>query len=530
MRCSGCGSEVPDGSRYCPVCGAPLLQHTALTLQVADPNKVLCDRYIVLDVLGRGASGTVYRAKDTQLDEFIALKVLPPELITDNTAVERMREEVRIAKKLRHDNIAAVYDLQIDKAKNRCFITMELVDGKDLITLLREKGKLGLEEVLGIVEQVASALDYAHKKSVIHRDIKPHNIMLAKDGTVKVTDFGIAKRLRDEMSRISQTRVEGTPAYMAPEHLLGEKIGREADIYSLAATVYELLSGHPPYSGDYHQIIAQVVKGKKVEPIKGVPDYVNEALLKGLSHNPADRPHSATQFYNMLLPPATGSRRQVAAEKEPSYPTRKAVKEDRVSHLIERLRDRENRSSAVKELVEIGESAVEPLIAALEDRRWVVRAYAAEALGKIGDKRAVKPLIQALKDWDEGVCNAAAWALRKMTGKNFGADYKRRRRRRRRQVVEEEETPYPTPKAVKEERVSHLTKQLKDRDWRVRRSAAEALGEVGDKRAVEPLIEALQDKDRRVRNAAVWALEEITGEDFGTDYRKWRRWWRRQKY
>jgi len=321
LRCSNCGKEIPDNSRYCPACGAPLLQHTALTLQVADPNKVLCERYIVLERLGRGASGTVYRAKDTQLDEFIALKVLPPELITDNTAVERMREEVRIAKKLRHDNIAAVYDFQIDRAKGWCFITMELVDGSDLITLLREKGELGLEEVLGIVEQVASALDYAHKKGVIHRDIKPHNIMLAKDGAVKVTDFGIAKRLRDEMSRISQTQPLGTPAYMAPEHLLGERIGREIDIYSLAATVYELLSGHPPYSGDYHQIIAQVVKGKKVKPIKGVPGYVNEALLKGLSHNPADRPHSATQPSSTTcsLPP-----QQAAEGKSPrkkSHPT-----------------------------------------------------------------------------------------------------------------------------------------------------------------------------------------------------------------
>jgi len=303
LRCSNCGKEIPDNSRYCPACGAPLLQHTALTLQVADPNKVLCERYIVLERLGRGASGTVYRAKDTQLDEFIALKVLPPELITDNTAVERMREEVRIAKKLRHDNIAAVYDFQIDRAKGWCFITMELVDGSDLITLLREKGELGLEEVLGIVEQVASALDYAHKKGVIHRDIKPHNIMLAKDGAVKVTDFGIAKRLRDEMSRISQTQPLGTPAYMAPEHLLGERIGREIDIYSLAATVYELLSGHPPYSGDYHQIIAQVVKGKKVKPIKGVPGYVNEALLKGLSTTPPTVPTPQPSSTTCSLPP-----------------------------------------------------------------------------------------------------------------------------------------------------------------------------------------------------------------------------------
>ena len=532
MRCSSCGREVPDGSRYCPFCGAPLLQHTALTLQVADPDRVLCDRYIVLDRLGGGGYGTVYRAKDTQLDEFIALKVLPAELITDNTAVERMREEVRIAKKLRHDNIAAVYDFQIDRAKNRCFITMELVDGKNLFTLLREKGKFDLQEVLPIVEQVASALDYAHRKGVIHRDIKPHNIMAAKDGTVKVTDFGIAKRLRDEASRVSQTQPLGTPAYMAPEHLLGEKIGREADIYSLAATVYELLSGHTPYQGSQEQIIAQVVKGKKVEPIKGVPDYVNEALLKGLSHNPADRPHSATQFYNMLFKPKTPAKRQVAEEEETPYPTREAVKEDRVSSVIKQLKDEDEgvrvraaeapgeigykrafetfikllkdkdkgvRWRAAEALGKIGdERAVEPLIEVLEDEDFSVCSAAAEALGRIGDRRAVQPLIEALKDEDEVVRDAAAWALGEIGDKRA---------------------------------VEPLIKALKDEDKFVRASAAVALGEIGDKRAVEPLIEALKDEDESyVRMAAAWALEEITGEDFGTDYRKWRRWWRRQKY
>ena len=112
------------------------MQHTALTLQAADPSKVLCDRYIILERLGGGGHGTVYRAKDTQLDEFIALKVLRSEYIRDATAFERVREEVRIAKKLRHDNIVAVYDFQIDRTKNRCFITMELVDGKNLFLSL----------------------------------------------------------------------------------------------------------------------------------------------------------------------------------------------------------------------------------------------------------------------------------------------------------------------------------------------------------------------------------------------------------
>jgi len=264
------------------------------------------ERYILIKMLGGGATATVYLAKDTQLDEFIALKVLPPMLITDNTAVERMREEVRIAKQLRHNNIVTVYDLQIDHSRKSCFITMEYVDGEDLSILIGRKGKLPMEEVLPIVEQVASALDYAHSRGVIHRDIKPKNIMIAKDGTVKVTDFGIAKRLKDEMSRVSQTQVEGTPAYMAPEHLLGERIDRKIDIYSLAATVYELLCGHPPYQGSYEQIIAQVVrkKKKKIEPIKGVPDYLSKALLRALSHNPTNRPTSALEFYDSLLKPA----------------------------------------------------------------------------------------------------------------------------------------------------------------------------------------------------------------------------------
>ncbi|MCX7702530.1 MAG: tetratricopeptide repeat protein [Planctomycetota bacterium] len=301
MNCSKCKKKIADDSKFCPECGIPLFTYDDITLRVAEPERTFLERYVILSVVGRGATGTVYRAKDLQLDEFIAMKMLPQEFATDHTAVERMREETRIARTLRHENIAAIYDFQIDNKRNACFITMEFVDGMDLSNLLKEKGRFSLEEVLPIVEQISSAVDYAHSKKVVHRDIKPKNIMLTRDGLVKVTDFSIAKRIREEMARVSQTSIEGTPAYMAPEHLLGEKkIDHRIDIYSLGATVYELLSGEPPYQGSSEQVVAQVIKNKKVKAIKGLPDFVNKALMRALSHTPAERFSSASNFYTAL--------------------------------------------------------------------------------------------------------------------------------------------------------------------------------------------------------------------------------------
>ncbi|MCX7704306.1 MAG: protein kinase, partial [Planctomycetota bacterium] len=303
MRCLKCGQEISDTAKFCPECGTAVFKHKEITFESADPERIFLERYIAVGELGHGAMGVVYLAKDMRLDEFIAMKMMPSEFVSDKDAIERMREETRLARSLRHENITAIYDFQIDRKKNACFITMEFVDGKDLGTMVRKEGKrFSAEEVLSILRQVAAALDYAHSKKIIHRDIKPKNIMVSKDGIVKVMDFGIAKRVQDSVSKVSQTFVMGTPGYMAPEHLLGEKIDHRIDVYSLGATVYEMLSGRPPYEGSYEQVLAQlVVKRKEVEKIEGLPESVNEVILKALAYKPEGRFSTAGEFYNAMM-------------------------------------------------------------------------------------------------------------------------------------------------------------------------------------------------------------------------------------
>ena len=249
MDCPECGKSVEKETFFCPGCGVLFEEKTMMAVADASLENALSNRYVILSMLGRGGMGAVYLARDTQLDKVVALKVLPAEIATDRRAIQWMKEEVRIAQDMRHENIAAIHNFEADVEKQSCFIVMELINGVDLHVLLglSEGERLGLPAVAYVLRECSKALDYAHSKRIVHRDIKPKNIMITRDGTVKVTDFGIARRLQETMSKISQTMVAGTPAYMAPEHLMGRKMDARADISSLGATVYELISGKPPF-------------------------------------------------------------------------------------------------------------------------------------------------------------------------------------------------------------------------------------------------------------------------------------------
>jgi|GEM_PF-1024351 len=307
MRCSECGTEIDSQTIFCPNCGTVIAQQTLVGISEADPSRVLCNRYIILSVLGRGGMGTVYLSKDVQLDVIVAIKLLPQEILSDLRAVEWMKEETRLARDLRHDNIAAVYNFETDTAKQAAFIVMEFINGVDLHNLLARtaRNRLSAEIVAHILKGCAKALDYAHSKRVIHRDVKPKNIMVRKDGIVKVTDFGIAKRLRDTMSKISQTVVAGTPAYMAPEQLEGKSVDHRADIYSLGATVYELLVGEPPFCGSSVELMYQILN-VPVPPIKSdvfggdeeKARRATEVLKKCLAKHPEERYATAEDFFN----------------------------------------------------------------------------------------------------------------------------------------------------------------------------------------------------------------------------------------
>ncbi len=306
MLCPECGAHTDSDTFFCPNCGGLLEQQTLVDMSDVTPQRVLNNRYVVLSLLGRGGMGAVYLAKDTQLDTVVAVKVLPTEVASDLRAIEGMKEEVRIAQGLHHDNIAAIYNFETDSQKQSCFIVMEFINGGDLHTLVAHTPNKRLlpSQVAHVLKECADALDYAHSKRIIHRDIKPKNIMVTKEGVVKITDFGIARRLRDTMSKISQTMIAGTPAYMAPEHIEGKPINNRADIYSLGAMVYELLTSEPPFSASGMQLVYQILNRPLAELQPGLFDgdpetaeRITSVLHKCLAKNPDDRYATASEFH-----------------------------------------------------------------------------------------------------------------------------------------------------------------------------------------------------------------------------------------
>jgi len=204
-------------------------------------------RYQLLRVIGRGGMGVVYLALDPILQRLAAIKVLSPHLSSDETVIARFINEARIAASLQHPNIVTVYEAGQDG--EFVFMAMEYVEGKDLATLLRERGRLHPDEAIAILKAVASALDYAHQRGVIHRDVKPSNVLVSRDGVVKLMDFGIARVIGGE--RHTKTGVlVGTPEYMAPELWEGKEADKMADLYALGVMAYEMLTGEVPFTGD----------------------------------------------------------------------------------------------------------------------------------------------------------------------------------------------------------------------------------------------------------------------------------------
>src|SRR5512139_2114931 len=201
------------------------------------------DRYRIVERLGRGATGEVYRADDLKLGQPVALKFLPPHLAEDPDARARIRNEVRVARQVSHPNVCRVYD--IAEADGYVFISMEYVDGEDLRSVLRRLGRPSREKVAEIARQLCAGLAAAHESGVLHRDLKPANIMIDGRGRVRIADFGLASFQQE----LPDGAVAGTPAYMAPELFAGAPASTRADIYALGVVLYELVTGRSPFPG-----------------------------------------------------------------------------------------------------------------------------------------------------------------------------------------------------------------------------------------------------------------------------------------
>lgn len=275
-------------------------------------------RYELLEELGRGAMGVVYKARDPQIDRLVALKVLAtaPGLDPGDAQQhrERFQREARAAGRLAHPNIVTIHDVGEDQG--RTFLVMELVEGQTLDRILHTRRPLRLDEVLTIGEQVASALDYAHRHGIIHRDVKPANILLSPEGSVKVTDFGIARITGADTTQAGQTL--GTPSYMSPEQVQGLALDGRSDIFSLGTVLYEVLSGEKAFPGETLSTILYRIVHEDPIPLRRLdptfPAEVETCLQKALAKDPDGRYALATDVARDLRRAVEGTVVSVPAD------------------------------------------------------------------------------------------------------------------------------------------------------------------------------------------------------------------------
>src|SRR6478752_2948614 len=254
MFCSRCGSEITGKSRFCPSCGLDLLATTPVAAiasgQITDFDMVreaLASEYEILEELGRGGMALVYRAKDRQLEREVAVKVLPFSLAFDAEFVERFQREARTSAQLEHPNIIPIY--RVGRSGRVIYFVMKFLRGGSLSTVLQERKKLTPPEIRRLLLEAGSALGYAAQRGIVHRDIKPDNIMFDEFGQCLLTDFGIAKAASGQ--KLTGTGMSiGTPHYMSPEQARAQPIDGRSDLYSLGIVAYQCLVGQVPYDGD----------------------------------------------------------------------------------------------------------------------------------------------------------------------------------------------------------------------------------------------------------------------------------------
>jgi tetratricopeptide (TPR) repeat protein/predicted Ser/Thr protein kinase len=312
VECPRCHHSSPPGASRCASCGSlfgsdpddktmvhspspawsranraeSIISASALSLEVGS---VLADRYEILKMLGEGGMGAVYKAKDRELDRLVALKVIRPELAGHASILQRFKQELILARKITHRNVIRIYDLGVFEGLR--FITMEFIEGQDLASLLEER-KFTPEEAVKILRQVCDALHAAHVEGVVHRDLKPQNIMLESSGRVVVMDFGLARSM--EATGMTQAgALMGTPAYMSPEQAKGLPADERSDIFSLGIIFYQMLTGQLPFQADTALasmlLRTQAPPAPPIQVDPAVPQQLSDIVMKSLAVNLPDR-------------------------------------------------------------------------------------------------------------------------------------------------------------------------------------------------------------------------------------------------
>lgn len=266
-------------------------------------SRILAGRYELLEKIGDGGMAVVYKGKDKLLNRFIAVKILKPEFVRDAKFIENFRRESQSAASLSHPNIVNVYD--VGREGNIHYIVMELVEGRVLSDVIREKGPLEVQWAVSIAKQVAAALAVAHKNHIIHRDVKPHNILITRDGIAKITDFGIAKAVNSgTIVGNQQGVIMGSVHYFSPEQARGGYVDEKSDIYSLGIVLYEMLTGKVPFDADNPVTVAVMHMNNEIQPpsklVPGIPPDVEAVVMKATNKYQVNRFGDVTEMYRAL--------------------------------------------------------------------------------------------------------------------------------------------------------------------------------------------------------------------------------------
>ena len=309
MYCSRCGTQNKDSAKFCDSCGLDLTATTPVGALSTDAQEVteidmvrkeLDAEYEIIDELGRGGMAIVFKAKEKQLDREVAIKVLPFSLAFDKEFVERFQREARTSAKLEHPNIIPIY--RVGKSGRVIYFVMKFLRGKPLSNILAARGSLPAAEIRRIIADVARALAYAHKKEIVHRDIKPDNIMFDEHGHAVVTDFGIAKAASG--GKLTGTGMSiGTPHYMSPEQAKAQNLDGRSDIYSLGVVAYQCLTGGVPFDGEdsfsigYKHIMEEIPTPPLENPEKR---QLFEIIRKMMAKTPAQRFQNADELIGVL--------------------------------------------------------------------------------------------------------------------------------------------------------------------------------------------------------------------------------------